>query len=112
MHKKHANVCLQKQTFDKHCPGHPSVHPRQSDGNGSRLILQERICQCVTPIIERLRVTLMDIYGAYLRSHQRACVKAIENLWSKYAVTARQIEAERDTAAAQLQAFLVELGYD
>lgn len=63
-------------------------------------------------IIERLRQTLMDIYGAYLRADQRACVKAIENLWGKYAVTARQIEAEQDAAAAQLQAFLVELGYD
>jgi type I restriction enzyme M protein len=36
----------------------------------------------------------------------------IENLWGKYAVTARQIEAERDAASAQLQAFLVELGYE
>jgi type I restriction enzyme M protein len=63
-------------------------------------------------IIERLRQTLMEIYRAYLRADQRACVKAIENLWGKYAVTARQIEAERDAASAQLQAFLVELGYE
>jgi type I restriction enzyme M protein len=63
-------------------------------------------------IIERLRLTLLEIYRAYLRSDQRACVKAIENLWAKYAVTARQIEAERDAAAAQLQSFLVELGYE
>jgi type I restriction enzyme M protein len=63
-------------------------------------------------IIERLRLTLMEIYGAYLRSDRRACEKAIENLWGKYAVTARQIEAERDAAAAQLQVFLVELGYE
>jgi type I restriction enzyme M protein len=39
-------------------------------------------------------------------------VAAIENLWSKYAVTARQIEAERDQAAEALKAFLVELGYE
>lgn len=63
-------------------------------------------------IIERLRLTLMEIYRAYLRADQRACVRAVENLWGKYAVTARQIEAERDAAAAQLQAFLAELGYD
>ncbi len=63
-------------------------------------------------IIERLRVTLMDIYGAYLRADQRACVRAVENLWGKYAVTAKAIEAERDAAAGQLQAFLVELGYE
>lgn len=32
-------------------------------------------------------------------------------LWRKYAVTARQIEAQRDAATMQLQKFLVELGY-
>lgn len=65
-----------------------------------------------TVIIERLRQVLMNTYQAYLRADQRACVKAIENLWSKYAVTAKTIEAERDAAAAQLKAFLVELGYE
>ncbi|NIC36964.1 N-6 DNA methylase [Halomonas desiderata] len=64
-----------------------------------------------TVIIERLRQRLMAIYQNYLRTEQRACIKAIENLWSKYAVTARQIEAERDQASRQLQEFLVELGY-
>lgn len=65
-----------------------------------------------TVIIERLRQTLMDIYETYLRADQRACIKAIENLWGKYAVTAKEIEAERDEASRQLQAFLVELGYE
>jgi type I restriction enzyme M protein len=63
-------------------------------------------------IIERLRQTLLNIYQAYLRADQRACVKAIENLWGKYAVTAKTIEADRDEAAEQLQLFLVELGYE
>tara|TARA_E500000318_G_scaffold112056_1_gene133739 strand:+ start:4386 stop:7118 length:2733 start_codon:yes stop_codon:yes gene_type:complete len=63
-------------------------------------------------IVERLRKTLMQAYAAYLRADQRACVKAIENLWSKYAVTAKSIEADRDAASTQLQAFLVELGYE
>jgi len=63
-------------------------------------------------IIERLRQSLMDTYQAYLRADQRQCVAAIENLWSKYAVTAKQIEAERDQAAEELKAFLVELGYE
>jgi type I restriction enzyme M protein len=65
-----------------------------------------------TVIIERLRQQLMNTYQAYLRADQRACIKAIENLWGKYAVTAKTIEAERDTASQQLQAFLVELGYE
>ena len=65
-----------------------------------------------TVIIERLRQTLMEIYETYLRADQRACIRAIENLWAKYAVTAKEIEAERDEASRQLQAFLVELGYE
>jgi type I restriction enzyme M protein len=54
----------------------------------------------------------MDTYQAYLRADQRACIKAIENLWNKYAITARDIETERDAASNQLKAFLVELGYE
>lgn len=63
-------------------------------------------------IVERLGQVLFDSYRQYLRADQRACIAAIENLWSKYAVTAKQIEAERDDAAKALQAFLVELGYE
>lgn len=63
-------------------------------------------------IIERLHKTLIDTYKTYLRAEQRACIAAIENLWQKYAVTAKTIEAERDAAAKELQAFLVELGYE
>ena len=65
-----------------------------------------------TVIIERLRLLLLQTFHAYLRADQRGCIKAIENLWSKYAVTARTIEAERDAASEQLQAFMVELGYE
>jgi len=63
-------------------------------------------------IVERLSKVLFDSYRQYLRADQRACIAAIENLWSKYAVTANQIEAEREEAAQALQAFLVELGYE
>ncbi len=63
-------------------------------------------------IVERLKSQLFDSYRLYLRADQRACIAAIENLWNKYAITAQQIEAERDQAAAELQAFLRELGYE
>lgn len=63
-------------------------------------------------IVERLGKVLLESYRQYLRADQRACVAAIENLWGKYAVTVRQIEAERDEAAQTLQSFLVELGYE
>ncbi len=62
-------------------------------------------------IVERLGQVLLGSYRHYLRADQRACIAAIENLWSKYAVTAKQIEAERDQAALELQQYLVELGY-
>lgn len=62
-------------------------------------------------IVERLGQVLFDSYRQYLRADQRVCIAAIENLWGKYAVTAKQIEAERDEAMQALQAFMVELGY-
>ncbi|MCL5059754.1 MAG: N-6 DNA methylase [Candidatus Thermoplasmatota archaeon] len=63
-------------------------------------------------ILERLHRLLVQTYEGYLRADQRACVAAMENLHGKYAVTAKQIEAKRDEAAAKLKAFLAELGYE
>ncbi|MDY1037778.1 type I restriction-modification system subunit M [Lelliottia sp. CFBP8978] len=63
-------------------------------------------------IVARLKQLLLNAYNRYLRAEQKACVAAIENLWIKYAVTAREIEAERDKAFQQLQILLTELGYD
>ena len=63
-------------------------------------------------IVERLGKLLFESYRQYLRADQRACIAAVENLWGKYAVTAKQIETARDDAAKALQDFLVELGYE
>jgi len=63
-------------------------------------------------IIERLGNMLFESYRQYLRADQRACCAALESLWNKYAVTAKQIEVEREHAAKDLQVFLVELGYE
>lgn len=62
-------------------------------------------------IVERLGKVLFDSYLQYLRADQRACVAGIENLWGKYAVTAKKIEVERNKSAMTLQEFLMELGY-
>lgn len=48
---------------------------------------------------------------SFLHADQRACVAALENLHRKYAVTAKQIEAQRDVVAQRLAGFLAELGY-
>lgn len=63
-------------------------------------------------ITQRLQTLLINTYQAYLKTYQRSCVHAIENLWGKYAVTAKTIEEERDQATIQLKAFLAELGYE
>lgn len=63
-------------------------------------------------ILDRLHRLLVQTYEGYLRADQRACLAALENLHRKYAVTAKEIEARRDTAAARLKGFLVELGYE
>ncbi len=65
-----------------------------------------------TVILDRLHRLLIETYQGLLRADQRACHAALENLHSKYAVTAKEIEAKRDEAAAKLQAFLEELGYE
>ena len=62
-------------------------------------------------IVERLQRLLVQTYESYLRADQRACLAALENLYSKYAVTAEDIEKRRDAAGAKLKGFLGELGY-
>ena len=63
-------------------------------------------------ILERFRRLLTDEFDGYLRQYQRRFIAAVENLWDKYAVTTKQILAERDREAAQLNLFLKELGYE
>ena len=63
-------------------------------------------------ILERLKRLLSEQYDGYLRQRQRELIAAVENLHNKYAVTVKQILAERDAQADQLNQFLVELGYE
>lgn len=88
---------------------------KSTQKNRDELVEQARLKisrdEARTVILQRLGQTLFDSYRQYLRADQRACVAAIENLWGKYAVTAKQLEAERTAAAAELQKFMVGLGY-
>ena len=63
-------------------------------------------------ILARLQNELLEVYQTYIRTELRHGIQAVENLWAKYAVTAKTIEAQRDTASKELQEFLVELGYE
>jgi type I restriction enzyme M protein len=89
---------------------------KSTQKNRDELVEQAR--QKISPaearqvILKRLEQVLMESYRQYLRADQRACVAAIQNLCSKYAVTAKQLEAGRDEAAAELAGYLAELGYE
>ena len=65
-----------------------------------------------TLILDRFERRLHDQFDGYLRQYQRALIAAVENLHDKYAVTAKDILAQRDQEAEQLNQFLVELGYE
>ena len=47
----------------------------------------------------------------YLDAEKRSLVLGVENLWDKYAVSGRELEAERDATLRKLDGFLQELGY-
>lgn len=47
----------------------------------------------------------------YLNSEKRALVGIVENLWDKYAVSSRELEAEREKTLEGLNGFLSGLGY-
>ena len=63
-------------------------------------------------ILERFKELLLAEYQEYLRQYQQGLIINVENLWSKYAVTVKEILNERDQEADQLNHFLVELGYE
>lgn len=63
-------------------------------------------------IVARLKQLLLNTYNRYLRVEQRACITAVENLWNKYALTAKEIESTRDKVTEELKFFLAELGYE
>jgi type I restriction enzyme M protein len=62
-------------------------------------------------IMERFRTLLLEAYTVYLDEDRRACSAAIENLFDKYAVTAREIERLRSGAGDELESHLKALGY-
>jgi len=63
-------------------------------------------------ILQRFKQELDQEYSAYIRAYLQGLTKAVENLWDKYAVTLKEILAERDQVAEELDGFLKELGYE
>ncbi|OMH39414.1 class I SAM-dependent DNA methyltransferase [Motiliproteus sp. MSK22-1] len=60
----------------------------------------------------RFKQELEGDYAAYIRAITSALVKAVENLHNKYAVTVKEIVAEREREAELLSGFMAELGYE
>ena len=55
---------------------------------------------------------MTDSYAQYLRQLVTQLIKVVENLHNKYAITAKDILAEREHQSTLLNGFLVELGYE
>ncbi len=62
-------------------------------------------------VLRIARSDLTDHLDAYVASHRRLVVSALESWWDKYAVTLHSLEVERDSVKVQLDSFLAELGY-
>lgn len=60
----------------------------------------------------RFKEELMSSFAAYVNRPISQLYKAVENLHNKYAVTVKDILAQRDEQAALLDQFLGELGYE
>jgi type I restriction enzyme M protein len=67
----------------------------------------------VTPLVLRIaRSNLAEHLNAYVGKHRQLVATAVENWWDKYAETLRSLDAKRDMAQRQFNAFLAELGYE
>jgi len=77
--------------------------------DAKRAALSETQAQAVVLEIERERLAA-DL-DRYVAARRGLLVAALENWWDKYRVSLRDVEAERDAAAAKLDEFARELGY-
>lgn len=78
--------------------------------------LNEAVDALDEPAAAELLLTILHddmatILARYTRAQRQQVIAAFETWWDKYKVTLEDIEAERDTAAAQLRGFLEGLGY-
>ena len=62
-------------------------------------------------ILKKLYDLARNELSRYLNAEKRALVAVVENLWDKYAVSSRELEAERAQTLKKLEGFLQSLGY-
>ena len=63
-------------------------------------------------ILARWKRLVEEYLSDYLKQPVRALIAAVEELYDKYHTTIREITSQRDKAAAELDGFLKELGYE
>ena len=62
-------------------------------------------------ILQKLYDWVSEQLTRYLNGAKRALIALVEKLWDKYAVSSRELEAERSQTLTELNDFLVKLGY-
>lgn len=62
-------------------------------------------------ILKKLYDLARNELNRYLNAEKRGLIQIVENLWDKYAVSSRELEAERTETLAVLDDFLKGLGY-
>ena len=67
--------------------------------------------QAKTLILKKLHDLATAELHRYLNAEKRQLIAALENLWSKYAVSSRALEEERSQTLKALDAFMAGLGY-
>ena len=118
--KLHAELGKLKTALEKHKALEDEVKALKSDIKASETNKTEVVTAArlrITPeeaqiaILSRFHALLRDSYQSYLDADCRAAIAAIENLYDKYAETAKDIEDKRKAAADELQGYLGKLGY-
>jgi type I restriction enzyme M protein len=64
-----------------------------------------------TLILKKLYDIAYEELARYLNAEKRRLFAVVENLWDKYAVSSQRLEADRDDALRELNAFLKGLSY-
>lgn len=67
--------------------------------------------ECKRLILKKLYNLMDKELSRYLNTAKRVLIGIIENLWDKYAVSNRELEAERERILVDLNEFLGQLGY-
>jgi len=62
-------------------------------------------------ILDKIYQTAKQHLEKYLNAEKRELIKIFENLWDKYKVSLKELEADRDLEVKKLEKFLEKLGY-